>query len=45
MGASDLPNLVDWVPDETLRNHILVDHPQRLFGFPACWTSGCNTLQ
>lgn len=35
MGVSDLLDLLaDWVPDETLRNRILVDNPQRLFGFP-----------
>ncbi|HEX7789273.1 MAG TPA: amidohydrolase family protein [Afipia sp.] len=36
MGVSDLLDLLaDWVPDETIRNRILVDNPQRLFGFPA----------
>jgi predicted TIM-barrel fold metal-dependent hydrolase len=36
MGVSDLLDLLaDWVPDETLRNRILADNPQRLFGFPA----------
>jgi len=35
MGVSDLLDLLaDWVPDETLRDRILVDNPQRLFGFP-----------
>ena len=35
MGVSDLLDLLaDWVPDEMLRNKILVDNPQRLFGFP-----------
>lgn len=35
MGVADLLDLLaDWVPDETLRNRILVDNPQRLFGFP-----------
>jgi predicted TIM-barrel fold metal-dependent hydrolase len=35
MGVSDLLDLLaDWVPDSTLRNRILVDNPQRLFGFP-----------
>jgi predicted TIM-barrel fold metal-dependent hydrolase len=36
MGVADLLDLLaDWVPDERLRNRILVDNPQRLFGFPA----------
>lgn len=36
MGVSDLLDLLaDWVPDEKLRNRILVDNPHRLFGFPA----------
>jgi predicted TIM-barrel fold metal-dependent hydrolase len=36
MGVADLLDLLaDWVPDEKLRNRILVDNPQRLFGFPA----------
>ena len=36
MGVSDLLDLLaDWVPDSTLRNRILTDNPQRLFGFPA----------
>jgi predicted TIM-barrel fold metal-dependent hydrolase len=36
MGVSDLLDLLaDWVPDDTLRQRILVDNPQRLFGFPA----------
>ncbi|EKS33953.1 hypothetical protein HMPREF9696_03073 [Afipia clevelandensis ATCC 49720] len=36
MGVSDLLDLLaDWVPDSMLRNRILVDNPQRLFGFPA----------
>jgi predicted TIM-barrel fold metal-dependent hydrolase len=36
MGVSDLLDLLaDWVPDSALRNRILVDNPQRLFGFPA----------
>lgn len=36
MGVSDLLDLLaDWVPDSNLRNRILVDNPQRLFGFPA----------
>lgn len=36
MGVSDLLDLLaDWVPDSTMRNRILVDNPQRLFGFPA----------
>ncbi|UZE49563.1 amidohydrolase family protein [Rhodopseudomonas sp. P2A-2r] len=36
MGVSDLLDLlVDWVPDGAQRNRILVDNPQRLFGFPA----------
>nr|HAQ94099.1 GntR family transcriptional regulator [Afipia sp.] len=35
MGVSDLLDLLaDWVPDSTLSNRILVDNPQRLFGFP-----------
>ena len=35
MGVSDLLDLLaDWVPDSTLRNRMLVDNPQRLFGFP-----------
>lgn len=35
MTVADLLDLlVDWVPDEALRNRILVDNPQRLFGFP-----------
>ena len=35
MGVSDLLDLLaDWVPDSSLRNRILVDNPQRLFGFP-----------
>ena len=35
MGVSDLLDLLaDWVPDEKLRDRILVDNPQRLFGFP-----------
>lgn len=34
MGVSDLLDLlVDWVPDEALRNRILVDNPHKLFGF------------
>ncbi|WP_424628835.1 amidohydrolase family protein [Bradyrhizobium sp. SYSU BS000235] len=34
MGVSDLLDLLaDWVPDETLRNRILVDNPHKLFGF------------
>lgn len=36
MNVGDLLDLlVDWVPDEKLRNRILVDNPHRLFGFPA----------
>ncbi|MBN9584086.1 MAG: GntR family transcriptional regulator [Afipia sp. 62-7] len=36
MSVADLLDLLaDWVPDEKLRNRILVDNPQRLFGFPA----------
>ena len=36
MGVSDLLDLLsDWVPTETLRDRILVNNPQRLFGFPA----------
>jgi len=36
MGVSDLLDLLaDWVPDEALRHRILVDNPQRLFGFAA----------
>lgn len=36
MGVADLLDLLaDWVPDEKLRNRILVDNPHRLFGFPA----------
>ena len=36
MSVSDLLDLLaDWVPDETARNRILVNNPQRLFGFPA----------
>jgi predicted TIM-barrel fold metal-dependent hydrolase len=36
MGVADLLDLLaDWVPDEKLRNRILVENPQRLFGFPA----------
>ena len=36
MGVADLLDLLaDWVPDETIRNRILTDNPQRLFGFPA----------
>lgn len=35
MGVADLLDLLaDWVPDEALRNRILTDNPQRLFGFP-----------
>ncbi|HEY0235186.1 MAG TPA: amidohydrolase family protein [Afipia sp.] len=35
-GVSDLLDLLaDWVPDEKLRDRILADNPQRLFGFPA----------
>ena len=35
MGVADLLDLLaDWVPDEALRHRILVDNPQRLFGFP-----------
>ena len=35
MGVSNLLDLLaDWVPDENLRNRILVDNPHRLFGFP-----------
>ncbi|SHI03970.1 amidohydrolase family protein [Bradyrhizobium erythrophlei] len=30
-----LDTLAMWVPDETLRNRILVDNPQRLYGFRA----------
>lgn len=34
MGVNDLLDLlVDWIPDETLRNRILVDNPHKLFGF------------
>jgi predicted TIM-barrel fold metal-dependent hydrolase len=34
-GVSDLLALLaDWVTDSALRNRILVDNPQRLFGFP-----------
>jgi predicted TIM-barrel fold metal-dependent hydrolase len=25
--------LAQWVPDETMRNHILVDKPAKLYGF------------
>ena len=25
--------MLDWVPDETIRNKILVDNPARLYGF------------
>lgn len=36
MGVSDLLDLLaDWVPDDVLRQRVLVDNPQRLFGFPA----------
>lgn len=36
MSVADLLDLLaDWVPDSTLRNRILADNPQRLFGFPA----------
>ncbi|WP_441244202.1 amidohydrolase family protein [Tardiphaga sp. 768_D3_N2_1] len=36
MGVSDLLDLLaEWVPDETVRNRILTDNPQKLFGFPA----------
>lgn len=36
MGVCDLLDLLaDWAPDNTLRDRILVDNPQRLFGFPA----------
>lgn len=36
MGVSDLLDLLaDWVPDDALRQRVLVDNPQRLFGFPA----------
>ena len=36
MGVGDLLDLLaDWVPDEKLRNRILVDNPHRLFGIPA----------
>ncbi len=26
--------MLDWVPDETVRNRILVDNPCALYGFP-----------
>lgn len=32
--ADLLDLLADWAPDETVRNRILTDNPQRLFGFP-----------
>ncbi|MBN8968655.1 MAG: amidohydrolase family protein [Rhizobiales bacterium] len=32
--ADLLDLLADWAPDETARNRILTDNPQRLFGFP-----------
>lgn len=36
MSVCDLLDLLaDWAPDNTLRDRILVDNPQRLFGFPA----------
>ena len=36
MGVNDLLDLLaDWVPDDALRQRVLVDNPQRLFGFPA----------
>jgi predicted TIM-barrel fold metal-dependent hydrolase len=36
MGVSDLLDLLaEWVPDETTRNRILTNNPQKLFGFPA----------
>ena len=36
MGVGDLLDLLaDWVPDEAIRNRILVDNPQKLFGLPA----------
>lgn len=36
MSVADLIDLLaDWVPDTALRNRILTDNPQRLFGFPA----------
>jgi predicted TIM-barrel fold metal-dependent hydrolase len=36
MGVSQLLDLLhDWAPDEAVRHRILVDNPQRLFGFPA----------
>lgn len=35
MGVGDLLDLLaDWVPDAEQRHRILVDNPQRLFGFP-----------
>jgi predicted TIM-barrel fold metal-dependent hydrolase len=40
MGVSDLLDLLaDWVPNETMRDRILVDNPQSLFGFPAVTTT------
>jgi predicted TIM-barrel fold metal-dependent hydrolase len=33
--AGLLTLLGDWVPDEAIRNRILVDNPARLYGFPA----------
>jgi predicted TIM-barrel fold metal-dependent hydrolase len=36
MTVADLLDLlVDWVPDAALRDRILTENPQRLFGFPA----------
>ena len=36
MGVSELLDLLaEWVPDEAVRNRILTDNPQKLFGFPA----------
>jgi len=32
--ADLLDTLADWAPNATLRNRVLVDNPQRLFGFP-----------
>jgi predicted TIM-barrel fold metal-dependent hydrolase len=29
-----LDQMLDWVPDEAVRNRIFVDNPAKLFGFP-----------
>jgi 2-pyrone-4,6-dicarboxylate lactonase len=40
MTVGDLLDLlVEWAPDEKVRNRILVENPARLYGFPACAAS------